>query len=379
MPLSPVCLVNGVPTTNGSNVAPGSAVSITLLDPTTPGMQWFLEVVGTDELTMVPLLSSVNGITHQVTSPGTTVTFSFPASVGRAIGFKSRVTGTGGPIETTFGVYSLTGFSTRVGFVTETREGNVNFGWASKLNPLIRLNGGGGGGTNNYSLSEVADSETIPFGQQMLYVDDVVIGDGGDLIIEGDLVSAQDDENFSVLYIPPRSERIVGPTDEMFYTDDLVVDGQLTVDGQITDGTPYSASDIVATLATVYPNIASVLARDIIDVSLVTTDATPTLITSYPTTVNNSIVSFEFLVIARSASNETAAFKLIGLAQRLIGATSVVIEDVTFVNGPYQSAGAVTWGVSLIASGGGPNLQLLVTGAGDTIHWRAVGTILERS
>jgi hypothetical protein len=379
MPLSPICLVNSGPTTNGVNVTPSSSVSVTLLDPTSPGMQWFLEVVGTDELTSPPLLTNVNVLTHQVTSPGATVTFVFPASTGRAIGFKSRVTGTGGPIETTFGVYSLTGFATRVGFVTETREGDLAFGWATKLNSLIRSGGGGGGGPNNYSLSDVSDAQTIPVGQQMLYVDDVVIEDGGDLIVEGDVVSAYQEENFSVLYVPPTGERIVGPNEEMFYTSDMVVDGQLTVDGQIVDGTPYDGNDVLAALVTVAPNAVAILSQSIIDVSLVTTDATPTLVTNYLTTVNNSIVSFDFLVIARSTTNETAAFKLVGVAQRLVGATSVVIEDLTFLNGPYRSAGAASWDVTLVASGGGPGIQLLVTGAAaTTIHWRASGSILER-
>jgi hypothetical protein len=259
MPLSPVCLVNAVPTTNGVDVTPGSTVSITLLDPFTPGMAWFLEIAGLDETTSPPVLTNVNGLTHQVTTPGSTVTFTFPGLVGdgRAIGFRSTVTGTGGPIVTTFGVYGLTTFGTRVGFVTETREGDQSFGWATKLNPLIRS--GSGGGDNNYSLSNVTDSQTVPEGQQMLFVDDVVIDTGGDLIVEGDVISAEDEENFSVLYIPPRSQRTVHDNDEMLYTDDMVVDGQLTVDGQIVDATPYDGNDILSALTAIAPNTPSIL------------------------------------------------------------------------------------------------------------------------
>jgi len=150
MPLSPLCLVQDgalpfVPTTGGVDVTPGNTISIKLLD-TSSTVNWFLEILGTDELYTIPVLTNVNPSTHQVLTPTTIVTFTFPAFTGRAVGFKSTVTGVGGPLETTFGIYSLTSFTTRVGFVTETREGDVNFGWATKLNPLIRLGGGGGGG-----------------------------------------------------------------------------------------------------------------------------------------------------------------------------------------------------------------------------------------
>ena len=141
MPVSPVCLVNNTATTNGVNVPPSSTVTIRL-QSTVDVTSWYLRVTGTDELSSVPTLALVNGTTHLVQSPSSTVTFTFPASFGSALGFRSDVQGVGGPLETTFGVYSLTAFNTRVGFVTEAREGNTAFGWASKINPLIRSAGG---------------------------------------------------------------------------------------------------------------------------------------------------------------------------------------------------------------------------------------------
>jgi hypothetical protein len=168
-----------VPTTNGVDVTPGNTISIKLLDPTSV-VDWFLEVVGTDELSIVPTLTDVNPFTHKVLTPATVVTFVYPAATGRAIGFKSTVTGTGGPLEVLFGTYSLTAFSTRVGFVTETREGDTGYGWATKLNPLIR-SGGGGGGPDNFSWETIpaGASVTIPQFQQMIVI--------GGLNLEGEL------------------------------------------------------------------------------------------------------------------------------------------------------------------------------------------------
>jgi hypothetical protein len=188
MPLNPLCLVQDgigpfVPTTNGVDVTPGNTISVKLLDPSSV-VAWFLGVIGTDELSTTPVLTGVNNITHLVTSPTTVVTFTFPAATGRAVGFKSTVTGVGGPLETTFGTYSLTTFLTRVGFVTETREGNTGFGWATKLNPLIRSASGGGG--DNFSWKTVPSGQTVvvPLDQQMIVIGGIEVDGTLDLIGE---------------------------------------------------------------------------------------------------------------------------------------------------------------------------------------------------
>jgi hypothetical protein len=191
MPLSPLCLVKDgagpfVPTTGGVNLTPANTISVKLTDPSSV-VNWYLEVIGTDELSTAPVLTNVNVLTHLVLSPVTTVTFTFPAATGSAVGFKSTVTGIGGPLITTFGTYSLTAFSTRVGFVTETREGDVDFGWATKVNPLIRA-GGGGSGSGNFSWKTIPSGQTvtIPDNQQMLVAGGINL-DGG-LILDGELI-----------------------------------------------------------------------------------------------------------------------------------------------------------------------------------------------
>jgi hypothetical protein len=189
MPVSPICLAkNGagpfVSTLNGVDINPGNTASIKLND-TTGVLQWFLRVVGTDELSTPPVLTGVNIITNEVATPSTVVTFSFPAFQGRAFGFESTVTGTGGPNQTTFGLYSLTTFTTRVGFTGETREGDTDYGWATKLNPLIRA--GGGGGVDNFSYKTIPVGQTvvIPDNQQMIVLGGINIE--GELDIEGEL------------------------------------------------------------------------------------------------------------------------------------------------------------------------------------------------
>jgi hypothetical protein len=189
MPLSPLCLVKDgvgpfVPTTGGVDVTPSNTISVKLSN-SFGVVDWFLEVIGVDETSTAPVLTNVNPLSHLVLTPSTTVTFTFPVTTGSAIGFKSTVTGVGGPLEVTFGTYSLTAFATRVGFVTETREGDVNFGWATKLNPLIR-----GVGTDNFSWKTIpiGNTVTIPQYQQMIVVGGIDI-DGtldaiGELILE---------------------------------------------------------------------------------------------------------------------------------------------------------------------------------------------------
>ena len=189
MALNPVCLVqDGIglfaPTTNGVDVTPGNTISIKLLDPSSV-INWYLQVMGTDELSTMPVLTGVNFLTHLVTTPTTVVTFSFPGATGRAVGFKSTVTGIGGPLEVTFGTYSITAFSTRVGFVTETREGDTNFGWANKVNPLIRA-GSGGSGNDNFSWQTVPAGQTVvvPQYQQMIVIGGIEVDGTLDLIGE---------------------------------------------------------------------------------------------------------------------------------------------------------------------------------------------------
>lgn len=172
---------------NGLDVSPGASISIKL-DDITGVVDWFLKVIGTDELSTDPVLTDVNVVTNKVNTPSTIVTLTFPGSTGRAVGFESIVTGTGGPVTFTFGLYSLAAItSARVGFVNERREGNTDFGWSTKLNPLIRTGGGGGGGPDNFSWKTVPTGQTVvvPEYQQMTVDGGIEID--GELDLDGEL------------------------------------------------------------------------------------------------------------------------------------------------------------------------------------------------
>jgi hypothetical protein len=143
MPLSPLCVVsdNGgpfAPTTNGVNVSPSDPIQIQLATPTGVG-SWYLTVYGTDELTTPPTLSNVNPGTGQVISPTAVVSFTYPGlPSGRSIVFQSTVVSGSSTAQTTFAVYTLSPNDRRVAAVGESREGNVSYGWAAVLNPIMR-------------------------------------------------------------------------------------------------------------------------------------------------------------------------------------------------------------------------------------------------
>lgn len=145
MPLSPLCQVRinaglWVTTLDGVNVTAADAIEIRLVDSSAV-TAWYLQVIGVDETSTAPTLASVNPSTYLVTNPATVPTFTVAAGTGRAFLLQSTVTGAGGPIVTTFGLYVLTAEGRRVGAVGEAREGSQNFGWVTKVNPLIRDGG----------------------------------------------------------------------------------------------------------------------------------------------------------------------------------------------------------------------------------------------
>lgn len=142
MSISPLCLVKVGggpygPTTNGVNATPLTLVSIQLANPTGV-VEWFLEVIGTDETSIPPPLANVNSTTHEVTTPITTVSFTMVAGRGRSFLFRSRVVGGAGTVSTQFTIYVPTVLGTRVAAAGETTEGDSVFGWTSIVNPVIR-------------------------------------------------------------------------------------------------------------------------------------------------------------------------------------------------------------------------------------------------
>jgi hypothetical protein len=244
--------------------------------------------------------------------------------------------------------------------------------------PLLFTPISGEGGAGGYSLYEVIDEQLIPERQDMLYTDDVLVTDDGgggygNLLSEGNVTPARTEDNFSVLYIPPRSRRVVQENDQMPYTSSMVIDGVLVVDGDIIDVTPYDGFDIFAALEFSYPG------TKYMDEALTTSDATPTTIFSYTTGADNRIITFDLFVNAQSNNNnDVAAFMIAAVFHRGSGVATVVNRDVNYVNGPYRDLGATAWNVTFNIPGGGPVINVHVTGdAGESIDWRVTGKVVE--
>ena len=134
----------GIPSyPSGANVTPGNVISIRLASADSVG-QWTLKIVGTDEDTTSPTLAGVDPTTGIVSTPSTVVTFTVPPGVaGQSYIFQSMVNNGGPAYTTTFGIYTLTLDTFRVGAVGERFENDSVFGWARTINRFIKRGGGG--------------------------------------------------------------------------------------------------------------------------------------------------------------------------------------------------------------------------------------------
>jgi hypothetical protein len=159
-------------TDNGVDTTPGNTISIKLFD-TLDVTTWYLEVIGTDELSSAPTLVGVNVLTHEVASPATVVTFSNQISLGRALLFRSTVVGPLGSVATTFALFNLTAGLRRVGPTGMTREGDLTYGWTSIVNPLIRNPAALPPGT---STSDVLTWDGGAYNPRRLTEDDILPG-----------------------------------------------------------------------------------------------------------------------------------------------------------------------------------------------------------
>ena len=153
MTTSPLCLVsvNGgpfVPTTGGINTPCSVPIAIKLQDPTGT-LNWYLQLLGTDELTPTPpILVGVDPVTHKVTDPTTVVTYTSDSTLGHTLLFQTQVaTVTSQVLTATFATYILTASAIRVAAAGETLEGSAVYGWANIVNPAIRAVGSGSGPT----------------------------------------------------------------------------------------------------------------------------------------------------------------------------------------------------------------------------------------
>lgn len=139
---SPLVLINSTAQLNGVNVSASSTVTIALVS-TVGVSNWNVTCFGTDELTTPAAINGTLVINHATN----VATFTAPASGsnGAAMVFQSTINNgvdVNGVLQpsyfSTFGVYILTGISTRVGAAGETTEGDSIYGWVSKLNIALR-------------------------------------------------------------------------------------------------------------------------------------------------------------------------------------------------------------------------------------------------
>lgn len=137
---SPICLVNGLSTTNGRDVTKNTTVTIQLAD--TAGVTtWEITCIGTDDLHTTTAINDTLEITD-ITNK--TATFEMPDDNGVSCIFQSRVNNgvdlngrTQVTYTTTFKVATLIN-SNRTIAVNETMESDATFGWAKPVNQIIR-------------------------------------------------------------------------------------------------------------------------------------------------------------------------------------------------------------------------------------------------
>lgn len=112
--------------------------------------------------------------------------------------------------------------------------------------------------------------------------------------------------------------------------------------------------------------------------SVITTDATPTLILSHSLTTG-SVSSVNFLILAdKDTNSERASFTRTVLAYRSGSGNAAIQGDVQVSLPDTYSTGASTWSVNIDTSGS--DVRLFVTGAvGNTILWSAKGDFGEVS
>lgn len=254
---------------------------------------------------------------------------------------------------------------------------------------IVVVESGGGGG----ALTLVDSPKRIPAKTAMVVMEDVVIVDGGDLLVEGDLVSARTEDNYSILFVPSGSEKVVQELEEMFYTDDMTIDGTLTVDGQITDITPLPGLALGSTLPLVdgvaavgvavtashedHVHPADTRIPQLHDTTLVgtvqTTNAMPTTIATYATLANNRVIAMKVTVIGIDPSNPARAHFVAEVTiLRDPGGVVSVLEDLFLKNYKDNPAWDLQFNVV------GQSVAVDVVGfVGQTVEWRLIGGVSE--
>lgn len=186
---SPICLINGSSTLNGSNVNAGSTVNIALQD-TTGVSSWSIKCTNTDGYNTPAAINA----TLSVDDVNKTATFTAPNSAGSGLQFTSIVNNgidVNGSISsaftTTFGVWVVTGLGDRVLFPDETLESDPVNGWSEDFNRVVRR-----GDTTSNATTSTSGKIILAKDLGGTYSQPLVVGMQGNPIKSVSLGSAQD-------------------------------------------------------------------------------------------------------------------------------------------------------------------------------------------
>lgn len=224
-----------------------------------------------------------------------------------------------------------------------------------------------------FTFTDIDHEVTIPAKQAMLFVDDVVVEDNGDLNLEGDVTPAREEDNYSVNFIPTRSVRVVQENDQMLYTDSMQIDGDLVVDGDIIDATPFDGFDILAAL-----NAVGVELTQLDDSALIgtvqTTNNIPTTLATYATATNGRVIALRAKIIARETTGtEDVGHWLAEVTIKRNSAGVVTVSEDLIIKSFKDN---VNWDIQFTVSG--TNVLVRVVGdVGNTVEWRLIGSVSE--
>ena len=242
----------------------------------------------------------------------------------------------------------------------------------------------GGGAAFTY----VNSPKKVPSNAAVFYSEDVVVDDGGDVTIEGDLHPVWEVPNHSVLRLPPRNMHVVQENEEMLVTDDMVIEGVLVVDGQVTNVTPYTLSQIQTLLGTDPAGsraaIGAASAADVAaavlplqqqshDTALTgtvqTTNATPTTIASYATLANSRVIALRYNVFGYDTANDFVGHFIAEVTVKRDSVSTLTIMEELVLKTFKDN---VNWDVAVNVNG--LALDIDVTGdLGNTVEWRCIG------
>lgn len=137
---SPICLVNGNPTTNGVDVTKNTTITVQLAD--LAGVNtWEITCIGTDDILTT---DDINDTLEIIDVNNKTATFTMPNGDGYSVILQSKVNQgvdvNGRAVAaytTTFKISTLINGNRTIA-ANETIEGSALYGWAQQINNIIR-------------------------------------------------------------------------------------------------------------------------------------------------------------------------------------------------------------------------------------------------